>query len=51
MTVREWKAEQLTRLGLPEAVAALLVDYVDWHQVEDLVRRGCPLGLALQIVA
>jgi hypothetical protein len=47
--VREWKVAQLSRLGLSRHVAALFADTVDWHQVEDLLRLGCPLGLALDI--
>lgn len=47
--VRDWKTAQLTRLGLPWRVATLFADAVDWHQLEDLLRRGCPLGLALDI--
>jgi hypothetical protein len=48
--VHEWKSAQLTRLGLPQRIATLFADTVDWHQLEDLMRRGCPLGLALDIV-
>jgi hypothetical protein len=47
--VRDWKTAQLTRLGLPHRIATLFADTVDWHQVEDLLRRGCPLGIALDI--
>jgi hypothetical protein len=47
--VRDWKTAQLTRLGLPQRIATLFADTVDWHQLEDLLQRGCPLGLALDI--
>jgi hypothetical protein len=48
--VREWRAEQLRRLGLPHIIAEAFADVVDWHQLEELVDRGCPLDLALDIV-
>jgi hypothetical protein len=48
--VHEWRAEQLRRLGLPHAVAELYAVLVDWHEIADLVERGCPPELALEIV-
>jgi hypothetical protein len=48
--VHEWRAEQLRRLGVPPAHAALFADRVSWHAVADLVARGCPPMLALTIV-
>jgi hypothetical protein len=48
--VHEWRTEQLRRLGLPHALAAGFADRVEWHQIADLVRRGCPPELALEIV-
>jgi hypothetical protein len=48
--VREWRAEQLRRIGVPPAHAALFADLVDWHAIADLVVRGCPPTLALKIV-
>jgi hypothetical protein len=50
LLVREWRAEQLRRLGVPPAHAALFADLVDWHAIADLVARGCPPTLALKIV-
>ena len=50
LIVRAWRAEQLGRLGLPPALAKTLADLVDWHALADLLDRGCPLGLALEIV-
>jgi hypothetical protein len=41
---------QLTRLGGPCSQAQTAADYVDWRQVAQLLRRGCPPRLALQIV-
>ena len=49
LVVREWRAEQLRRLGLPSVVADVFVDDVDWHALSALIERGCPLGLALEI--
>jgi class 3 adenylate cyclase len=48
--VREWRAEQLRRLGLPPLMALAFADIVDWHDFAALVRRGCPPILALDIV-
>ena len=48
--VRDWRTQQLGRLGLPRIVAEVFADEVDWHSLADLVERGCPLGLALEIV-
>jgi anti-sigma regulatory factor (Ser/Thr protein kinase) len=48
--VRAWRAEQLRRLGLPFILADAFADEVDWHAVAALMERGCPLGLAFQIV-
>jgi hypothetical protein len=50
LRVREWRAEQLRRLGLPSILAETFADDVDWHALSALIERGCPLGLALEIV-
>ncbi len=47
--VHDWRAAQLTRLGLPELLAELYADHVDWHQIARLVQRGCPALLAVRI--
>lgn len=47
--VHEWRASQLRRLGVPAALAEIYADYIDWHQIARLVRRGCPPVLALRI--
>ena len=41
---------QLTKLGIPRALAEAVADHVDWYQIAALVCRGCPPRLALQIV-
>ena len=48
--VHDWRAGQLTRLGIPGSVAEAVADRVDWHQIAALIRRGCPPRLALRIV-
>jgi hypothetical protein len=48
--VRAWRVEQLQMLGLPFVLADLLADRVDWHALANLIDRGCPLHLALDIV-
>lgn len=48
--VHEWRAAQLRRLGIPDTLADIYADHVDWHQIARLVRRGCPPRLALRIL-
>ena len=48
--VHAWRAEQLRRLGVPDALAEVFADIVDWHALAALVERGCPPELALEIV-
>jgi hypothetical protein len=48
--VHDWRVSQLTRLGVPGALAEIYADRIDWHQIARLVRRGCPPALALRIV-
>jgi hypothetical protein len=50
LVVREWRAEQLRRLGLPSILAETFADDLDWHALSAVIERGCPLGLALEIV-
>jgi hypothetical protein len=50
LAVHNWRAAQLRRLGIPEALAESYADRLDWHQVAELVHRGCPPLLALRIV-
>jgi hypothetical protein len=48
--VHEWRVIQLARLGIPWPVAEAEAGHVDWHQMADLVQRGCPPRLALRIL-
>ena len=48
--VHAWRVWQLTRLGIPQSLAELHADRLDWHQIARLVQRGCPPLLALRIV-
>ena len=48
--VHKWLAAQLKRLGIPEPLAEVYADRLDWHQVARLVRRGCLPLLALRII-
>ena len=50
LVVRKWRAEQLRRLGVPSILAETFADDVDWHALSALIERGCPMGLALEIV-
>ena len=47
--VHAWRASQLKRLGVPAPMAEIYADFVDWHEVARLIRRGCPPPLALRI--
>jgi predicted component of type VI protein secretion system len=48
--VHDWRVSQLTHLGIPESLAQVSADHLDWHQIARLVQRGCPPLLALRIV-
>ena len=48
--VYAWRVEQLSGLGLSHAIASVMASFVDWHQIAQLVERGCPPELALQIL-
>ena len=48
--VRAWRVEQLRNLGLPFVLAESFADRLDWHTLANLIDRGCPLHLALDIV-
>ena len=49
LLVHDWRVSQLTRLGIPDLLAELYADHVDWHQIARLVQRGCPALLAIRI--
>jgi hypothetical protein len=50
--IRGWRFEQLQRAGYKRQEALILSrrPEVDLHQAIDLVRRGCPPELALEIL-
>jgi hypothetical protein len=50
--IQQWRAEELERAGYPVRAAAELAARhdVDLHLAVDLLRRGCPLEVALQIL-
>jgi len=50
--VRRWRREELERAGYPKTYAALLsgIEEVDLHLAVELLRKGCPLETALQIL-
>jgi hypothetical protein len=49
MLIHAWRTEQLERLGLPRVLAERLAERVDWHELANLIGRGCTLELALEI--
>ena len=44
-----WRVEQLGKLGISTVIADAMANLVDWHDVADLVQKGCPAELALEI--
>ena len=48
--VHAWRVARLAGLGLAAPVAEALADKVDWHEIARLVRRGCPVSLAVAII-
>jgi hypothetical protein len=50
LLIHTWRVEQLELLGLPRVLAEAFAKLVDWHEVAELVARGCPAELALEIV-
>jgi hypothetical protein len=49
LLVHEWRTAQLRRLGIPSALAERFAGLVDWHEIAELVERGCSPELALEI--
>ena len=48
--VHEWRAEQITKLGISAVIAQAVASFIDWHELARLVERGCSPELALEIV-
>ena len=50
--IEQWRAEELERAGYPPRDAARLATQhdVDLHLAIDLIRQGCPVAIALQIL-
>jgi hypothetical protein len=50
--VQQWRLEELERAGYPRDAAKRLAAQpdVDLHIAVDLLRRGCPLEVALSIL-
>jgi len=48
--VHSWRVRRLVSLGVTRPAAEAAADRVDWHEVAELVKRGCPAALALAIV-
>ena len=48
--IHDWRATQLERLGIPEWLADIVADRIDWHEIAALVERGCSARLAVDIV-
>ncbi len=49
LLVHTWRVAQLTRLGIPQSLAEAYADHLDWHQIAELLQRGCRPRLALRI--
>ena len=50
LLVHDWRVARLAQFGIPESLAEVYADHIDWHHVARLVQRGCPPRLALRIV-
>jgi hypothetical protein len=49
LLVHKWRVSQLTRLGVPQLLADVYADRLDWHQIAQLVQHGCPVRLTIRI--
>jgi hypothetical protein len=49
LVIHTWRVEQLQRLGLRRILAETFAELVDWHEIAELVARGCKPELALEI--
>lgn len=48
---RDWEIARMVELGLPADDAIALADQgVSWHQVDELLARGCPALLAARVL-
>lgn len=49
--LEQWRLEEFQRMGFYEWQASLLANLnVDTHEMDDLLAKGCPRTLALQIL-
>jgi hypothetical protein len=50
--IEQWRAEELRRIGYPRRDASRLAARhdVDLHLAIDLIRQGCPVPVAMQIL-
>ena len=48
--VYAWRVEQLLGLGFSYVIASAVASFIDWHEIDRLVERGCSPELALEIV-
>ena len=44
LLVHDWRVARLAQFGIPQSLAEVYADHIDWHHVARLVQRGCPLG-------
>jgi hypothetical protein len=49
LLIHAWRTEQLQRLGLSRILAEKFAEIVDWHEIAELIARGCTPELALEI--
>jgi hypothetical protein len=49
LLVHKWRVSQLARLGIPQPLAEVYADRLDWHEIARLVQRDCPARLAIRI--
>lgn len=49
--VERWRLEQFERMGFGHSASSLLHEWqVDLHEAQDLIAKGCPPHVAIQIL-
>jgi hypothetical protein len=50
--IQAWREQRIAELGYqPEIAEVCALADIDWHQLERIVEAGCPLDLAIRILA
>ncbi len=50
--VQHWRERRILELGYqPEIAEVCALAELDWHALDHLIRAGCPLDLAIKVLA